>query len=136
MMIVSEARAAVLKKSSNRVSKLISCTLRIGEKSQCTRNGALMPDLLPAVAIRRAIGWSITQIHFIKVTWHLLENQIPLNAQNACRCWEKNGLSAAATDVYASEYRKICAGAKIILGWNIDPTIDLYFSNRTWYTLG
>ena len=50
--------------------------------------------------------------------------------------WEKYGLSAAATDVYASEYRKICAGAKIMLGWNIDPTIDLYFSNRTWYTLG
>jgi hypothetical protein len=50
--------------------------------------------------------------------------------------WEKYGLSAAATDVYASEYRKICAGAKIILGWNIDQTIDLYFSNRTWYTLG
>ena len=50
--------------------------------------------------------------------------------------WERFGLSAAATDVYASEYRKICAGAKIILGWNIDPTIDLYFSNRTWYTLG
>jgi spore maturation protein CgeB len=50
--------------------------------------------------------------------------------------WEKYGLSAVATDVYATEYRKICAGAKIILGWNIDPTIDLYFSNRTWYTLG
>jgi len=50
--------------------------------------------------------------------------------------WEKYGLSVSATDVYASEYRKICAGAKIILGWNIDPTIDLYFSNRTWYTLG
>ena len=50
--------------------------------------------------------------------------------------WDKVGLSAAAADVYASEYRKICAGAKIILGWNIDPTVDLYFSNRTWYTLG
>jgi len=50
--------------------------------------------------------------------------------------WEKYGLKADATDVYASEYRKICAGSKIILGWNIDPTIDLYFSNRTWYTLG
>ena len=23
-----------------------------------------------------------------------------------------------------------------MLGWNIDPTVDLYFSNRTWYTLG
>ncbi len=50
--------------------------------------------------------------------------------------WEKYGLSAVATDVYASEYRQICAGSKIMLGWNIDPTIDLYFSNRTWYTLG
>jgi spore maturation protein CgeB len=50
--------------------------------------------------------------------------------------WEKYGLSPVATDVYASEYRQICAGSKIMLGWNIDPTIDLYFSNRTWYTLG
>jgi len=50
--------------------------------------------------------------------------------------WEKYGLSAVATDVYASEYRQICAGSKIMLGWNIDPTIDLYFSNRTWYTMG
>ena len=50
--------------------------------------------------------------------------------------WEKFGLKAAAKNAYASEYRKICAGAKIILGWNIDPTVDLYFSNRTWYTLG
>ena len=50
--------------------------------------------------------------------------------------WEKHGLSAVTQDIYASEYRKICAGAKIILGWNIDPTVDLYFSNRTWYTLG
>lgn len=50
--------------------------------------------------------------------------------------WEKYGLNAAAADVYAAEYRKICAGAKIILGWNIDPTVELYFSNRTWYTLG
>jgi hypothetical protein len=50
--------------------------------------------------------------------------------------WNKYGLCAAATDVYASEYRKICAGAKILLGWNIDPTVELYFSNRTWYTLG
>lgn len=50
--------------------------------------------------------------------------------------WENVGLKAAAKDVYAVEYRKICAGAKIILGWNIDPTVDLYFSNRTWYTLG
>ena len=50
--------------------------------------------------------------------------------------WDKYGLSAVATDVYASEYRQICAGSKIMLGWNIDPTIDLYFSNRTWYTLG
>lgn len=50
--------------------------------------------------------------------------------------WETAGLAAAAKDVYADGYRKVCAGAKIILGWNVDPTIDLYFSNRTWYTLG
>jgi spore maturation protein CgeB len=50
--------------------------------------------------------------------------------------WEKFGLRPGATDVYASGYRKICAGAKIVLGWNIDPTVELYFSNRTWYTLG
>ena len=50
--------------------------------------------------------------------------------------WENVGLKATAKDVYAVEYRKICAGAKIVLGWNIDPTVDLYFSNRTWYTLG
>ncbi|CAB1055676.1 hypothetical protein D1BOALGB6SA_409 [Olavius sp. associated proteobacterium Delta 1] len=50
--------------------------------------------------------------------------------------WEKYGLKASAADVYASEYRQICAGAKIMLGWNIDPTVELYFSNRTWYTLG
>lgn len=50
--------------------------------------------------------------------------------------WEQQGLVAAGRDVYAAEYRKICAGAKIMLGWNIDPTVELYFSNRTWYTLG
>ena len=50
--------------------------------------------------------------------------------------WEKVGMKSMMKHVYAAEYRKICAGAKIILGWNIDPTIDLYFSNRTWYTLG
>lgn len=50
--------------------------------------------------------------------------------------WDEFGLTAAAKNAYASEYRKICAGANIVLGWNIDPTVDLYFSNRTWYTLG
>ncbi|MEA1948801.1 MAG: glycosyltransferase [Thermodesulfobacteriota bacterium] len=50
--------------------------------------------------------------------------------------WEKVGMKSEMKDVYVAEYRKICAGAKIILGWNIDPTIDLYFSNRTWFTLG
>ena len=50
--------------------------------------------------------------------------------------WEKFNMAAAAINVYASGYRKVCAGAKIVLGWNIDPSVDLYFSNRTWYTLG
>lgn len=50
--------------------------------------------------------------------------------------WKKVGMQSEREEVFAPEYRKICAGAKIILGWNVDPTIDLYFSNRTWYTLG
>ncbi len=50
--------------------------------------------------------------------------------------WEQFGFKAAARHVYAAGYRKICAGAKIVLGWNVDPAVDLYFSNRTWYTLG
>lgn len=50
--------------------------------------------------------------------------------------WETTGLKSHAKHVYAKEYRKICAGSKIVLGWNVDSTIDLYFSNRTWYTLG
>jgi spore maturation protein CgeB len=50
--------------------------------------------------------------------------------------WEKYGLHSAVPDVYAAEYRQICAGARVVIGWNIDPTVELYFSNRTWYTLG
>ncbi len=51
--------------------------------------------------------------------------------------WEDFDLKAAAKEVFADEYRKICAGAKVVLGWNNDnATVDLYFSNRTWYTLG
>jgi spore maturation protein CgeB len=51
--------------------------------------------------------------------------------------WETAGMKVAAKEVFADEYRKICAGAKIILGFDkADATVDLYFSNRTWYTLG
>jgi len=51
--------------------------------------------------------------------------------------WEAVGMKAVAQEAFADEYRKICAGAKIILGWDkADGTVDLYFSNRTWYTLG
>ncbi len=49
--------------------------------------------------------------------------------------WSKLGLQSHAAHVYAPEYRKICAGAKIVLGWNVDSGLELYFSNRTWYTL-
>ena len=45
--------------------------------------------------------------------------------------WEKVGMESMMKNIYALEYRKICAGVKIILGWNVDSTIDLYFSNRT-----
>jgi hypothetical protein len=51
--------------------------------------------------------------------------------------WEDVGLKATAQEVFIPEYRKICAGAKVVLGWNNDTAkIDLYFSNRTWFTLG
>lgn len=50
--------------------------------------------------------------------------------------WEKYGIQPTLRDVYAPEYQQICGGAKVVLGWNIDNTVELYFSNRTWYTLG
>jgi spore maturation protein CgeB len=40
--------------------------------------------------------------------------------------WERFGLTSADKDVYADGYRKICAGAKIILGWCGGFLLTLY----------
>lgn len=50
--------------------------------------------------------------------------------------WKKHGLKTWKNNAYPSDYRQICAGARILLGWHIDATIEKYFSNRTWFTLG
>lgn len=38
--------------------------------------------------------------------------------------------------VYPRQYRKICASTKIMIGIDQRQDLDLYFSNRTWITLG
>ena len=38
--------------------------------------------------------------------------------------------------VYPKQYRQICASARIVLGVDLRDDIYLYFSNRTWLTLG
>ena len=44
--------------------------------------------------------------------------------------------AAAGRDVYPAQYRKICASSKLVLGIDPRADLDLYFSNRTWLTLG
>ncbi len=50
--------------------------------------------------------------------------------------WEEMGIVPARAGVGPDGYRRVCSGAKIVLGrdWNTD--VRWYFSNRTWFTLG
>lgn len=50
--------------------------------------------------------------------------------------WDKHGIEAFADNAYPSDYTKICRGAKVMIGWNIDASVELYFSNRTWFSIG
>ncbi len=51
--------------------------------------------------------------------------------------WESALRQAPARrHVYPKQYRKICASTKIIIGIDGKNDLDLYFSNRTWLTLG
>ena len=50
--------------------------------------------------------------------------------------WEQWGLEPAARDVYPAEYRAICNSAKVVIGIDLRDDVDLYFSNRTWISLG
>lgn len=49
---------------------------------------------------------------------------------------EVAGLEPAARDVYPPQYRAICNSAKVIIGNDLRQDVDLYFSNRTWISLG
>jgi hypothetical protein len=50
--------------------------------------------------------------------------------------WEKAGLVATREDVFPEQYRAICASSKVMLGIDLRDDVELYFSNRTWITLG
>jgi hypothetical protein len=50
--------------------------------------------------------------------------------------WERFGLEPTLEDVFPKEYRAICASSKIMLGCDLRDDVELYFSNRTWLTLG
>jgi len=52
------------------------------------------------------------------------------------RGWEALGLEARRQDVFPEQYRRVCAGAKIVLGRDWRDDCALYCSNRTWLTLG
>lgn len=53
------------------------------------------------------------------------------------RDWKQAlGLASSDEHVFPEQYRKICASAKIVLGIDLRSDFDLYFSNRTWLTLG
>ena len=46
------------------------------------------------------------------------------------------GLAPTRTHVYPKQYRDICASSRIVLGVDASHDVYLYFSNRTWLTLG
>jgi hypothetical protein len=52
------------------------------------------------------------------------------------RGWDAVGLPPARENVYPEQYRTICNSARVILGNDLRQDVDLYFSNRTWMSLG
>ncbi len=50
--------------------------------------------------------------------------------------WRDFGLEPARDVVYPEQYREICNSAKIVIGADLRQDVDLYFSNRTWLSLG
>jgi spore maturation protein CgeB len=50
--------------------------------------------------------------------------------------WEALGIEPSRAEVGPEEYRKVCAGARIVLGRDWTDACEAYFSNRTWFTLG
>jgi hypothetical protein len=52
------------------------------------------------------------------------------------RGWQEHGFEVTRSSVYPEQYRSICSSAKVIIGLDSQDDVDLYFSNRTWITLG
>lgn len=52
------------------------------------------------------------------------------------RGWDEHGLKVARSSVYPQQYRQICASSKVMIGLDSQADVDLYFSNRTWITMG
>jgi spore maturation protein CgeB len=50
--------------------------------------------------------------------------------------WEAIGHPPARRSVGVAAYRRICAGADVVLGRDWTDACEGYFSNRTWFTLG
>lgn len=52
------------------------------------------------------------------------------------RGWDAVGLPPARENVYPEQYRQICNSARIVIGNDLRQDVELYFSNRTWLSLG
>lgn len=53
------------------------------------------------------------------------------------REWDDSlGVTVSHDHIFPEQYRKICASAKVMLGIDLRSDFNLYFSNRTWLTLG
>lgn len=50
--------------------------------------------------------------------------------------WEEVGLRPARDDVFPKQYRAICNSARVVIGNDLRQDVELYFSNRTWLSLG
>jgi len=50
--------------------------------------------------------------------------------------WQGLGIEPQCEEVGPEDYRKVCRGARIVLGRDWNDSCEWYFSNRTWFTLG
>lgn len=53
------------------------------------------------------------------------------------RDWkEAIGIAPTKEHVFPEQYRKVCSSSKIVIGIDLRHDVELYFSNRTWLTMG
>lgn len=50
--------------------------------------------------------------------------------------WEELGIAPRLPEADVPHYRRICSSAHIMIGIDKSSEMELYFSNRTWFTLG